>query len=82
MADLERPTWNEGLIRNFFLEKEVESILSIPLSLFLPPDSLIWIAEKNRVFTTKSAYHVVRSCSEVCGDVPGGSHLNADIKFL
>ncbi|TQD69955.1 hypothetical protein C1H46_044511 [Malus baccata] len=56
--------------------------MSIPLSLFQPHDSLIWTAENNGGSTTKSAYHVARSCSEASGDVPSGSHLNVDTRFL
>ncbi|RXI04930.1 hypothetical protein DVH24_039204 [Malus domestica] len=50
--------------------------------LFHPRDALIWIAEKNEMLTTKSAYHVARSCNDVCRDTPSGSNLSASVNFL
>jgi len=49
------------MIRDVFLEHEVDSILSIPLSTTLPADRLVWIAAANRKFSVKSAYHLARS---------------------
>lgn len=57
----ERLVWDEGLIRNVFREEQIELIMSIPLSLFQPLDSLIWTTENNGEFTTRSGYHVARS---------------------
>lgn len=61
IVDLERLVWDEGLIRNVFREEQIELIMSIPLSLFQPLDSLIWTTENNGEFTTRSGYHVARS---------------------
>lgn len=55
-------------INGIFWEEEARLIQSIPLSIFKPPDILIWTAEPNEKFTTKSAYHL----SRFDGDVNGG----------
>ncbi|KAM1743155.1 hypothetical protein TB1_012358 [Malus domestica] len=67
LIDAEKTEWNASLIRGIFSEDKATLILSIPLSLFLPRDVLIWIAKKKGILTTKSAYHVTRSCSDVWG---------------
>lgn len=41
IVDLERLVWDEGLIHNILWKEEIELIMSIPLSLFQPLDSLI-----------------------------------------
>ncbi|KAM1519978.1 hypothetical protein ACFX1Z_022720 [Malus domestica] len=65
-----------------FFPEEVNLILSIPLSFFYPHDELIWIKEPKGVFMTKSTYFVARTCSDICGDVPVGSEMLVEIKFL
>ncbi|KAM1724666.1 hypothetical protein ACFX11_023089 [Malus domestica] len=65
-----------------FFPEEVNLILSIPLSFFYPHDELIWIKEPKGVFMTKSAYFVAWTCSDICGDVPVGSEMLVEIKFL
>ncbi|XP_068323161.1 uncharacterized protein [Pyrus communis] len=74
--------WNTNLIRNWFMEEESSLILSIPLSLFNPADSIIWTKESKGVFTTKSDYFVARTCHGLGGDEPIGSALNEETKFL
>ena len=74
--------WNTSLICNWFMEKETRLILSIPLSLFNSPDSMIWTKEPKGVFTTKSAYFLARTCHGLGGDEPVGSTLNEETKFL
>lgn len=46
--------WNVELISSNFSE-ETGLILSIPLSYFKPRETIIWVAEKNGMFSTKSA---------------------------
>lgn len=62
--------------------EEASLILSIPLSSFNPPDTLIWTKEPKGMFTTKSAYFVARSCNGIGGDQPMGSSMNAETKSL
>ncbi|XP_050124189.1 uncharacterized protein LOC126601507 [Malus sylvestris] len=82
MVNLNRVQWNEPLICKMFFKEEANLIMSIPLSLFDPPDELIWVKEPRGNFTTKSTYFVARSCSEVCGDIPIGSATTEEIQFL
>ena len=74
--------WNSNLVRSWFLEEEAKLILSIPLSLYCPANSLMWAKEPKGLFTTKSAYFVARSCLGVSGDESMGSTINADTRFL
>lgn len=74
--------WNSNLVRSWFVEEEAELILSIPLSLFLPADSLIWAKEPNGLLITKSAYFVVRSCPGMGGEEPTVSMVSEKTKFL
>lgn len=57
-------------------------ILSIPLSMFSPVDSMIWTKESKGDFTTKRAYFVERTCHGLGGEELVGSTPNADMKFL
>ncbi|XP_065623112.1 uncharacterized protein LOC136064802 [Quercus suber] len=56
--------WNVDLIRATFLLFEAEIILKIPLSRSLPEDKIIWIGNRHRDFTVKSAYHIAHSLIE------------------
>lgn len=64
------------------MEEEASLILSILLSLFYPPNMLIWTMEPKGLFTTKTAYFVARSCNGIDGDEPMGSSMTAVTKFL
>ena len=61
LIDAENGEWKVDLIRDVFLEHEVDSILSIPLSTLLPADKLVWTAIANGKFSVKSACNLVRS---------------------
>jgi hypothetical protein len=52
----ESMTWNKELISQIFCTRDVEMILSIPLSRRCPRDSLIWHGTRNGSFLVKSAY--------------------------
>ncbi|KAB2625514.1 hypothetical protein D8674_017174 [Pyrus ussuriensis x Pyrus communis] len=64
------------------MEEEVSLILSIPLSMFSPVDSMIWTKESKGDFTTKRAYFVERTWHGLGGEELVGSTPNADMKFL
>ncbi|CAN6560215.1 unnamed protein product [Malus baccata var. baccata] len=68
----------ELMLRSLFIDAEKTEWKD----LFHPRDALIWIAEKNKLLTTKRAYHVARSCNDVCRDTPSGSNLSASVNFL
>jgi hypothetical protein len=48
--------WNEALVRATFLPIDVDVILSIKPSRRFEEDIIAWMAEKNGVFTVRSAY--------------------------
>ena len=50
--------WKAEWIRCCFLEKDVDAILNIPLSLHQPKDRMIWAETPSGKFTVKSAYRL------------------------
>lgn len=74
--------WNEELITALFWEEEARLVRSIPFSLLKPPDIIMWNAEPNGKFTTKSAYHIARTNGVGNGNSPGASEIGSDIKLL
>ena len=58
LIDSNNSCWNSGLIEKLFLPCEVDSIKSIPLSMRMLADKLIWEETNNGLFTVKSAYKV------------------------
>lgn len=73
--------WNVELISSIFPE-ETGLILSIPLSYFKPTETIIWVAEKNGMFSTKKCFFLARSCGEICGDESTGSVMNSETQFI
>lgn len=58
--------WNSIVVRQVFCAEEANLILSIPLSIRLPMDQVVWGGTKNGKFIVSSAYHSIRemgSCS-------------------
>ena len=47
--------------RSIFFPFEASTILKIPINYNLLEDSLIWIGNKQGVFTIKNAYHITSS---------------------
>ena len=56
LIDAEHGCWIANLVRELFINFEAETILSIPLSISMPLDRLVWSATSNGKFTVKSAY--------------------------
>lgn len=49
-------SWDEEVIRDIFVERDVDLILSIPLPLVKRNDKLIWNDDRNGSFTVKGCY--------------------------
>ena len=64
LIDTDTKRWRKDRLENIFLPFEVETILSIPISFHLPEDSIIWVGNKKRSFSVKSAYYVARRILE------------------
>ena len=47
LIDADHVTWRADLVKELFLDFEVESILSIPLSTRMPRDKLVWAGTSN-----------------------------------
>ena len=60
LIDREKGCWRSELIKELFLPHEANSILAIPLTQMQVPDSMVWTATANGVFSVRSAYHVSR----------------------
>lgn len=53
----EETSWNFEAISALFMPHEAEVIRSIPLSIRLPEDKLIWALSFNGLFSVRSAYY-------------------------
>ncbi|XP_024634347.2 uncharacterized protein [Medicago truncatula] len=58
LIDQEGKVWNEPLIHQFFVEDMATNILNTPLHHQVLTDKLIWKAEKNGLYSVKSAYRI------------------------
>ena len=50
--------WQTNLVRQIFLPPNVQSILSIFFSSYLPQDQLVWAYTPKEKFTVRSAYKI------------------------
>ena len=58
LLDHKNGSWDATLVRSTFLTHEADTVLSIPISPSLLPDSLIWAWTLNGCFSVWSAYQV------------------------
>ncbi|KAB2633991.1 hypothetical protein D8674_036633 [Pyrus ussuriensis x Pyrus communis] len=58
LIDAENRCWKEEVITELFSELEGNLIISLPISLRLLEDKVIWHFDKKGLFSVKSAYHV------------------------
>ena len=76
--DLDVAGWKGGALDAVFLPHEAELIKSIPISLQLPEDKLIWALTSNGVFSVRSAYRLVMDQARV--EQSGSSSNNGKIR--
>ena len=76
LIDEDTNRWTRDRLDEIFLPFEVETILNIPISHLLPKDFVIWVDNRKRNFTVKSAYYVAKEildsvmlCKSSRGDV-------------
>ncbi|KAK9991185.1 hypothetical protein SO802_026170 [Lithocarpus litseifolius] len=69
--------WKTEVIDNLFFPHEAELIKSIPLSVTLPVDRMVWAGTSNGNFTVRSAYKLAVNLftSATCGTTSDGSSL-------
>lgn len=60
LIDWSSDLWNEGLIKQLFLEFEAQSILAMPLSQSPSKDCLVWHYSNDGAYSTKSCYKFIR----------------------
>ena len=58
LIDEDTRRWKADSVKALFLPFEAETILHIPLSYSLPDDKIVWVGNKQGVFSVKSAYHL------------------------
>ena len=63
LIDLETSAWRDQLVRLVFIPANVLSILSIPLSVCMPQDRLVWAFTPKGSFTVRSAYKIAMAKS-------------------
>ena len=61
LIDADRGTWIADLVRELFINFEAETILSIPLSIHMPKDKVVWAGSPNGQLTVKSAYWLAQA---------------------
>ena len=57
--------WDEQLVRQNFLQPDVEAILNIPLNPAGDEDTLAWSLEKSGIYSVKSAYRTLVTRNEL-----------------
>lgn len=55
--------WKKQVVEAFFLPYEAENIKSIPLSIHLPLDKIIWAATTNGLFSVRGVYKLAMELS-------------------
>ena len=70
LIDEDTKRWKVDTLKSIFLPFEVETILNIPLSHYLPEDKIIWVGNNKGVFSVKSAYYMALAMikSSDCGE--------------
>ena len=68
LIDEETKRWKVDRVKSLFLPFEAEMILNIPLNYNLLEDKIIWVGNKKREFTVKSAYYIALAMLNSPGD--------------
>ena len=71
--------WKMETLRATFLPFKVETILKIPLSYNMPKNNNIWLGNKKREFTMKSAYHIAHNLID---SMEEGESSSRDLRTL
>ena len=84
LLDTDRKAWDVVKVKNTLLPHEAELELSIPNSVSLPEDSIMWAWTPNGRFTVNSAYKVAQKVLKegLCGVEGGGSSDNSGMKAI
>nr|POF24975.1 hypothetical protein CFP56_52090 [Quercus suber] len=61
LIDRNSGTWKKEDIKQLFLPREADAIISIPLSLRMPTDWLVWSKTPSGNFSSRSAYRLLAS---------------------
>ena len=63
LVDWETHGWDRGVIGRKFHREDADAICHIPLSRRSIPDLLVWLPNKNGVYSVKSSYYIARGLS-------------------
>ena len=73
LIDETRHEWDRVLIREMFSREEAEAIIRSPLSKRDVPDSVVWLPNKDGVFSIKSGYAIARLLTKETDGIVGSS---------
>lgn len=84
LLDIDRRAWDVVKVRNTLPPHEAEVVKSIPISISLPEDSIIWAWTPNGRFTVKNTYKVAQKVLKegLRGVEGGGNSDNLGMKAI
>ena len=84
LLDIDRRAWDVVKVRNTLPSHEAKVVKSIPISISLPEDSIIWAWTPNGRFTVKSTYKVAQKVLKegLRGVERGGNSDNLGMKAI
>ena len=65
--------WDWGLIREKFFGDDEEAILHIPLSKRDVPDTIVWLPNKDGIYSVKSRYYIAGLLAKEMNGIEGSS---------
>ena len=65
--------WDRGLIRENFSRDDADAILRIPLSRSDVPDKIVWLPNKDGLYSVKSEYYIVGLLAKEINGMEGSS---------
>ena len=65
--------WDRGLIRENFSRDDADAILRIPLSRRDVPDKIVWLPNKDGLYSIKSEYYIVGLLAKEINGMEGSS---------
>ena len=65
--------WDRGLIRENFSRDDVDAILRIPLSRRDVPYKIVWLPNKDGLYSVKSEYYIVKLVAKEINGMEGSS---------
>lgn len=78
LIDYENFCWNETLVQGCFFPFETAQVLSILLTMTIKDDIFCWQESRDRVYRTKSTYHMIMNSNNADPEVSSSSSPQLD----